>query len=108
MAPTIAIATGSHTRATPRASPTSRLSREFIARRIAQMLRPARYLADLARFVATRSSQEQHDRDALRELESAPPDFPGGLEVEWLGVSGYRMTYEGQTIFIDPYLSRVP
>jgi len=30
------------------------------------------------------------------------------LEVEWLGVSGYRMSFEGQTIFIDPYVSRVP
>jgi L-ascorbate metabolism protein UlaG (beta-lactamase superfamily) len=26
----------------------------------------------------------------------------------WLGVSGYRLTYEGVSIFIDPYLSRVP
>ena len=31
-----------------------------------------------------------------------------GLEVEWLGVSGYRISLEGQTLFIDPYLSRVP
>ncbi|HXS32167.1 MAG TPA: MBL fold metallo-hydrolase, partial [Solirubrobacterales bacterium] len=31
-----------------------------------------------------------------------------GLEVEWLGVSGYRMSFEGRTLFIDPYLSRVP
>jgi L-ascorbate metabolism protein UlaG (beta-lactamase superfamily) len=28
--------------------------------------------------------------------------------VEWLGVSGYRLTYEGRTLFVDPYLSRVP
>jgi L-ascorbate metabolism protein UlaG (beta-lactamase superfamily) len=33
---------------------------------------------------------------------------PAGLEVEWLGVSGYRLTYEAQTLFVDPYLSRVP
>jgi L-ascorbate metabolism protein UlaG (beta-lactamase superfamily) len=44
---------------------------------------------------------------ALRELEAAPLELPAGLELEWLGVSGYRMTYEGQTIFIDPYVSRV-
>jgi len=37
-----------------------------------------------------------------------PPALPPGLEVEWLGVSGYRLTYEGQTLFVDPYLSRVP
>lgn len=44
---------------------------------------------------------------ALREFEAAPLDLPAGLELEWLGVSGYRMTFEGQTIFIDPYVSRV-
>lgn len=47
------------------------------------------------------------EQAALREFEAAPLDLPAGLELEWLGVSGYRMTYEGQTIFIDPYVSRV-
>src|SRR4029077_17052904 len=42
------------------------------------------------------------------ELEGRPLALPAGLEVEWLGGSGYRMTYEGRTLFIDPYLSRVP
>jgi L-ascorbate metabolism protein UlaG (beta-lactamase superfamily) len=48
------------------------------------------------------------DSQALRELESAPLDLPAGLELEWIGVSGYRLTYEGRTIYIDPYVSRVP
>ena len=48
------------------------------------------------------------DHDALRELEAVPLDLPTGLEIEWLGVSGYRLTYEGVSIFIDPYVSRVP
>ena len=34
--------------------------------------------------------------------------FRSGLELEWLGVSGYRMSFEGQTLFVDPYFSRVP
>jgi L-ascorbate metabolism protein UlaG (beta-lactamase superfamily) len=72
------------------------------------MLGPARYLADFARFVATKGPQERHDAQALRELQSASLGLPAGLELEWLGVSGYRMTYEGSTIFIDPYISRVP
>jgi len=33
---------------------------------------------------------------------------PGEAEVEWLGVSGYRLSYEGKTVFIDPYFSRAP
>jgi L-ascorbate metabolism protein UlaG (beta-lactamase superfamily) len=71
------------------------------------MLGPARYLADFARFVATKGSQERHDEQALRELEQRPLALPAGLELEWLGVSGYRMTFEGQTLIIDPYFSRV-
>ena len=34
--------------------------------------------------------------------------LPAGLEVRWLGVSGYRLSYQDQVLVIDPYLSRVP
>jgi hypothetical protein len=46
------------------------------------MLGPARYLVDFARFAATKGPQEQHDADALRELESVPLALPDGLELE--------------------------
>jgi L-ascorbate metabolism protein UlaG (beta-lactamase superfamily) len=48
------------------------------------------------------------DVHALGELEQVPVGLPAGLDVRWLGVSGYRLTYEGVSIFVDPYLSRVP
>jgi len=48
------------------------------------------------------------DRDALRAWERAELDLPDGLELAWLGVSGYRLTYEGISLFVDPYVSRVP
>jgi len=48
------------------------------------------------------------DAQTLRELEAVPLDLPRGLELAWLGVSGYRLTYEGVSVFIDPYVSRVP
>lgn len=47
------------------------------------------------------------DFSAIRELEATSLELPPGLELEWLGVSGYRMTYEDKTIFIDPYVSRI-
>jgi L-ascorbate metabolism protein UlaG (beta-lactamase superfamily) len=72
------------------------------------MLAPARYLADFGRFLATRTTQEAHDAQALNELQARPLDLPPGLELKWLGVSGYRMTFEQHTLFIDPYVSRVP
>jgi L-ascorbate metabolism protein UlaG (beta-lactamase superfamily) len=54
------------------------------------------------------SSGPTTDAQALRELERVPLDLPRGLEVAWLGVSGYRLTYQGVSVFIDPYVSRVP
>lgn len=72
------------------------------------MLGPARYLADFARFLGQRETQEREDAQVLRELEAAAPALPPGLQVQWLGVSGYRMSYQGHTLLIDPYFSRVP
>src|SRR3954464_4404739 len=48
------------------------------------------------------------DAQAARGLGRVPLDLPAGLELTWLGVSGYRLTYEGVSLFIDPYVSRVP
>lgn len=72
------------------------------------MAGPIRHLGELARARATRRSSEAADRQRLVELEARPLQLPPGLEVEWLGVSGYRLSYEGRTLFVDPYLSRVP
>lgn len=69
---------------------------------------PLRHIAELARARATRRSTERDDGQALTELEQRSLALPAGLEVEWLGVSGYRISCEGRTLFIDPYLSRVP
>jgi L-ascorbate metabolism protein UlaG (beta-lactamase superfamily) len=69
---------------------------------------PLRHIGELAKARATRRSSERDDGQALRELERNPLELPAGLEIEWLGVSGYRLAYEGRTLFVDPYLSRVP
>ena len=54
------------------------------------------------------SRAEGDDAQTLRELERIQLGLPPELEVVWLGVSGYRLTYEGESLFIDPYVSRVP
>ena len=69
---------------------------------------PLRHLGELARSQVGRRATARADGEALTELEARPLGLPAGLEVEWLGVSGYRLTHEAQTLFIDPYLSRVP
>jgi L-ascorbate metabolism protein UlaG (beta-lactamase superfamily) len=48
------------------------------------------------------------DLQAVAELERGALALPEGLEIAWLGVSGYRLTYAGVSLFIDPYVSRVP
>ena len=72
------------------------------------MASPLRHLAELAKARAGRRSAQRDDGQALAELERKPLQLPPGLVVEWLGVSGYRLSYEGKTLFVDPYLSRVP
>lgn len=47
------------------------------------------------------------DLQTLRALEVAELGLPRGLRIEWLGVSGYRLSYAGVSLLIDPYLSRV-
>lgn len=68
------------------------------------------HFASLGRFIAAHKQREQADTLAQAELATGAAnvlDLPAGLELEWLGVAGYRLTFEGQTIFIDPYVSRV-
>lgn len=72
------------------------------------MASPLRHLGELARARLARDAAQREDGQALEELEASALRLPAGLEVEWLGVSGYRMTYQGKTLFVDPYLSRVP
>lgn len=52
--------------------------------------------------------QADVDAGALRQMQSVPLGLPAGLELEWLGVSGYRITYDGVSLFVDPYVSRAP
>jgi L-ascorbate metabolism protein UlaG (beta-lactamase superfamily) len=68
----------------------------------------AEQLVSFACFSARRDAREQADSRTLRELSGDSLGLPAGLELEWLGVAGYRLTYEGHTIYIDPYVSRVP
>jgi L-ascorbate metabolism protein UlaG (beta-lactamase superfamily) len=69
---------------------------------------PLSHLGDLAKAQLSRRAAQREGEQVLDELEARPLDLPDGLEVEWLGVSGYRISAEGKTLFVDPYLSRVP
>ncbi len=66
---------------------------------------------DFIRFLAKRAPQEHHDHQAASELNwraKAPLELPQGLSLQWLGTSGFCLTYEGYSLQIDPYATRVP
>ena len=68
------------------------------------------HFASLGGYIAQHKQRAQADALAQGELArdaASVLDLPPGLELEWLGVAGYRLTFEGQTLFIDPYVSRV-
>ena len=75
--------------------------------RLAWPVEAARHLGDLASFAVRRRSNERADARALTELERRHVELPAGLELEWLGVAGFRLTYQGLTLIIDPYLTRI-
>ncbi|HEY7933429.1 MAG TPA: MBL fold metallo-hydrolase [Solirubrobacteraceae bacterium] len=66
------------------------------------------HLFSFARFSARRGAREHSDASVMKELANRPLALPGGLELQWLGVAGYRLTFQSHTIYIDPYLSRLP
>jgi L-ascorbate metabolism protein UlaG (beta-lactamase superfamily) len=72
------------------------------------MFRAARHAGELVASAATKRTRLKDDGQALGQLEAEALALPAGLEVEWLGVSGYRLGYEGRTLYVDPYVSRVP
>jgi L-ascorbate metabolism protein UlaG (beta-lactamase superfamily) len=65
-------------------------------------------LSSFARFCAHRQARENADESVMRELAGNPVGLPAELELQWLGVAGYRLTYQSHTLYVDPYLSRVP
>jgi acyl-coenzyme A synthetase/AMP-(fatty) acid ligase len=53
----------------------------------------AQEIKDFARFAANRGERERDDADAMRELADRPLELTRGLELEWLGVAGYRLGF---------------
>ena len=54
-------------------------------------------------------ARQQNDRSACAEhnWSRSGCDLPAGLELQWLGTAGFRLSYEGYHLLIDPYLTRL-
>jgi L-ascorbate metabolism protein UlaG (beta-lactamase superfamily) len=70
--------------------------------------RAVEHLGSFARFIARREARERADLAAMQDLAATRLPLARGLELEWLGTAGYRLTLSGHTLLIDPYLTRVP
>jgi hypothetical protein len=61
-----------------------------------------------ARLAERRAARLAPEHEAATALGwgAAPPLALPGLEIEWLGTAGFRLTAGGTTVLIDPYVSR--
>jgi len=48
-----------------------------------------------------------HPNDFAVATSPGPPTDPTKVGVRWLGTAGYELRYQGTTVLIDPYLTRV-
>ena len=71
------------------------------------MLGPLGHAGALVAYAFTRRRHQRDDAAAQRELTWTGAGLPPGLELEWLGAAGFRLTYGGQHLLIDPYLTRL-
>ncbi|MBZ0232869.1 MAG: MBL fold metallo-hydrolase [Deltaproteobacteria bacterium] len=76
------------------------------------MLGPIGHIASLLAYATQRRSRATADSSTHADLAwSRSPragDLPPGLELQWLGVAGFRFTYQGQHLLVDPYVTRLP
>jgi L-ascorbate metabolism protein UlaG (beta-lactamase superfamily) len=66
------------------------------------------HLGSALAYFAT--ARRQHESDLLTARQLAWPasaPLPAGLEVTWLGTAGFRFAYQGQVLWIDPYVTRI-
>ncbi len=68
-----------------------------------------RHLADVVGYAATRRGRDAADLAALEHLTSPSTalGLPPGVDVRWLGVAGFSLSYLGTTVLIDPYVTRL-
>jgi L-ascorbate metabolism protein UlaG (beta-lactamase superfamily) len=68
---------------------------------------PLGHVGSALAYLAT--ARRQHTSDMLTARQHAAPlPLPKGLELTWLGTAGFRLSYQGTVIWIDPYVTRLP
>lgn len=65
-------------------------------------------LGSLLEMLRSPHARQQNDQSTADELCARGTNLalPKGLRIQWLGTSGFRLSYAGFDLLIDPYLSR--
>ena len=65
-------------------------------------------VASLVEYLLRPRSRHHNDVSAAEQLnwKRSPVDLSPGLELQWLGTAGFRISYQGFHLLIDPYLTR--
>jgi len=67
------------------------------------------HAASLVGYGVRRGARVASDHAAMGQLAwPAAHALPPGLRLTWLGTAGYRLDYQGTSLWIDPYLTRLP
>src|SRR5690349_7623962 len=66
------------------------------------------HLAAGIAYALRRGARRRADEQAIAEAAWRARDLPAGVELEWLGTAGFRLSCEGTDLLIDPYLTRLP
>jgi L-ascorbate metabolism protein UlaG (beta-lactamase superfamily) len=70
------------------------------------VLGPLAHVGSGLAYLAT--ARRQHASDLLTAQQlTKPVPLPIGLELTWLGTAGVRLVYQGTTLLIDPYVTRL-
>jgi L-ascorbate metabolism protein UlaG (beta-lactamase superfamily) len=70
---------------------------------------PFGHVASGLAYLATARRQHTSDQLTARQLAWAPArsPLPPGLTLTWFGTAGFRLSYQGTVIWIDPYVTRL-
>lgn len=59
-------------------------------------------------YLATARRQHRSDQTTAQQLAwPASSTLPAGLSLTWFGTAGFRISYQGTVIWIDPYVTRL-
>jgi L-ascorbate metabolism protein UlaG (beta-lactamase superfamily) len=67
------------------------------------------HVGSLLAYAARRGARRRSDHATVEQLAwPASTRLPAGLQLTWLGTAGFRFDYQGHTLLIDPYVTRIP